>query len=48
MKVAKMDYDYDGIKDVIVVPQVFVCVDCSTNIKRDILIWHIDFTCKSV
>ena len=23
MKVAKMDYDYDGIKDVIVVPQVF-------------------------
>ena len=42
MKVARLDYH--GIRDVIVVPQVFVCVDHSTNIH----IWHIDFTCKSL
>ena len=45
MKVAKMNYR--GIKDVVVVPEVFVCVDRSTIIKCDIHIWHTNFTCKS-
>ena len=38
MKIAKINYR--GIKDVTVVPQVFVCVDRNTSIKRDIHIWH--------
>ena len=46
MKVTTLDYH--GTKYVIVVPQVFVYVDRSTNIKRDIHIWYIDFTYKSL
>ena len=46
MKVAKMNYH--GIEDAIVVPKVVVCADRSKNIKRDIHIWHTDFTCKSL
>ena len=46
MKVVKLDYH--GFKDGIVVPQVFVCVDRSTNIKRDIHICYVNFTCKSL
>ena len=40
--------NYQGIKEVIVAPQEFVCVDRSTNVKRDIRIWHTDFTWKSL
>ena len=46
MKFAKMNFH--DIKDVIVVLKVFVCVDRSKNIKRDIHIWHTYFTCKSL
>ena len=46
MKFVKMNYH--DIKDVIVVAKVFVCVDRSKNIKRDIHIWHTYFTCKSL